>query len=80
MTTLTVGELVAMLADHNPETPVLIAHQRGRLLAVADVVHSGDVDLDDDDTVPYVWLIAAGRYLRRLPAAPDWLLDAAEVL
>jgi hypothetical protein len=35
MTTTTVGELLELLADHDPETPVMIAHQPGWPLAEA---------------------------------------------
>lgn len=80
MTTHTVGELLDMLADLDPELPVLIAHQPGWPLAevVAGVVHSADSDLDDHDSDidECVWLIAGGHQHSRSPYAPRWVFDA----
>ena len=72
MTTTTVGELLELLADHDPETPVMIAHQPSWPLAevLAGVVHSADSDSDDDDPDTddeCVWLVAGGHQYGRRP-------------
>jgi hypothetical protein len=81
MTTTTVGELLELLADHDPEAPVMIAHQPGWPLAevVAGVVHSADSDHDGDDLdtdTECVWLVAGGHEYGRSPYAPGWVFDA----
>jgi hypothetical protein len=81
MTTTTVGELLELLADHDPETPVLIAHQAGWPLAgiLAGVVHSADSEHGDDDLdteTECVWLVAGGHQHGRSPYAPGWVFDA----
>jgi hypothetical protein len=80
MTTTTVGELLELLADLDPELPVLIAHQPAWPLAevVAGLVHSGDSDLDtfDSEIAECVWLVAGGPQHSRNPYAPRWVFDA----
>ncbi len=80
MATMTVSELVELLSEHDPDSPVMIAHQPAWPLAetMAGVIHGGDAG-DDDDDEPIIWLVAGGPAWDRSPYAPSFVFAAAEV-
>jgi hypothetical protein len=81
---LTVRELLELLADHDPDTPVMIAHQPSWPLAevLAGVVHASDVEREADDDEPAgdecLWLVAGGHAWDRSPYAPSFVFGACE--
>ena len=88
---LTVGELIELLEDHDPDAVVMLAHQPAWPLAevLAGVVHSADMnddldaDRDPDEDLPKgdgcLWLVAGGHAWDRSPYAPRSVFDVAGV-
>jgi hypothetical protein len=85
MSARTVGELIALLEDYDPESPIMIAHQESWPLAetVASVV--GDTEVADEETYEAgsaadpetVWIVAGGHAWDRSPYAPRAVFEGA---